>query len=174
MKSGRAWVSWPSAAAILASAMTATVVHFQLRDAQETGNDRNTFLQREIAKLERETDEIRNLPDYIADFLGRKQVIEAVQKDRLQPVWLLDELPRLRPQGVYLTSVKLEQSRIQVAGFASSQKAVDEFIGNIAASSRLASPQVVDAPPGNAPLTAFPIGFSLKAEMRVEPAGQAR
>lgn len=174
MNFARTWFGWPGAAALLASAATAALITFQLKEEQETQADRNVFLQREIAKLDRETEEVRNLHDYIADFLGRKNVIEALQKDRPQPVWLLDELPRLRPQGVYLTSVKLEQSRVEVAGFASSQKAVDEFVGSIAASSRLASPKVVDAPPGKAPLTAFPIGFGLKAEMRAEPSGQAR
>lgn len=136
--------------------------------------DRVRFLQREIARLELDTAEIRDLPSHIAEYLGRQNVIEALQAGRLQPVWLLDELPRLRPQGVYLIKVRLEQSRVEVAGFASSRNAVDEFVGNIAASSRLASPQLAGTSPDNGPLAAFPVGFSITAQMRPGPEERKR
>jgi type IV pilus assembly protein PilN len=78
-------------------------VYQQRISAQE---DRNRFLKGEIAKLDKEIDEIKDVKDKIAALLARKQVIETLQTDRVQTVYLLDELVRQMPEGVFLKSVK--------------------------------------------------------------------
>ena len=60
------------------------------------------FLKSEIAKLDKEIDEIKKLKDEIAALLARKQIIETLQTDRAQTVDLLDQLVRQMPDGVYL------------------------------------------------------------------------
>ncbi len=47
--------------------------------------DRNEFLKKEIAKLDKEIDEIKKLKEEITALLARKQVIERLQSDRAQP-----------------------------------------------------------------------------------------
>lgn len=174
MSSGRARTAGPWVAALLASAAVAAHIHFQLESVREEQADRVRFLEREIAKLELDTEEVRNLPAHIADYLGRMNVLEALQKDRLQPVWLMDELPRLRPQGLYYTSVRFNQSRVEVEGFASSRVAVEKFIDNVSGSARLGLPKETSAGTGTAPLAAFPVGFSVTAQMRARTGEPAR
>jgi Tfp pilus assembly protein PilN len=72
------------------------IVNAQRIDAQ---SDRNAFLKSEIAKLDKQIDEIKKLRDEIAALLARKQVIETLQADRAQTVHLLDELVSVMPEG---------------------------------------------------------------------------
>src|SRR6185295_17989271 len=75
--------------------------------------ERNKFLKSEIAKLDKEIDEIKDVKDKIAALLARKQVIETLQADRVQTVYLLDELVRQMPEGVFLKSVKQRGAGIE-------------------------------------------------------------
>ena len=72
------------------------------RARSTTQDERNRFLKSEIAKLDKEIDEIKKLKDEIAALLARKQIIETLQADRAQTVHLLDQLVRQMPEGVYL------------------------------------------------------------------------
>jgi len=54
--------------------------------------DRNEFLKRENVRLDKEIEEIKKLKSEIAALLARKQIIERLQADRAQAVYLLQEL----------------------------------------------------------------------------------
>ena len=58
-----------------------------------------------------------------------------MQGDRKQPVYLLEELVRQTPQGVYLKSFKQEGQRVSTAGYAQSQERVAELLRNLASGS---------------------------------------
>ena len=78
-------------AALGATVVAAVWFVYQQRiSAQE---DRNKFMKTEIAKLDKEIDEIKDVKDKIAALLARKQVIETLQTDRGR-LLLLDELVR--------------------------------------------------------------------------------
>lgn len=66
---------------------------------------RNDFLKKETEKLDVEIAEIKKLKDEIQALLARKQVIETLQADRAQTVYLLDQLVQQMPEGVYLRSI---------------------------------------------------------------------
>jgi len=106
--------------------------------------DRNRFLKAEIAKLDKEIDEIKEVKDKIAALLARKQVIEALQTDRVQTVYLLDELVRQMPEGVFLKSVKQRGSGIELVGYAQSNARVSTLMRNIESSPWLSSPSLVE------------------------------
>ena len=110
-------------------------------NAQE---DRNRFLKAEIAKLDKEIDEIKEVKDKIAALLARKQVIETLQTDRVQTVYLLDELVRQMPEGVFLKSVRQRGSGIELVGYAQSNARVSTLMRNIESSPWLASPNLVE------------------------------
>src|SRR5215510_5620710 len=107
-------------------------------------DDRNKFLKSEIAKLDKEIDEIREIKDKIAALLARKQVIETLQTDRVQTVYLLDELVRQVPEGVCLKSVKQRGPGINLIGYAQSNARVSTLMRNIESSPWLANPQLVE------------------------------
>ena len=71
----------------------------------ETQIDRNRFLKSENTKLDKEIAEIQKLKDEIQALLARKQVIETLQTDRATTVYMLEQLVRQMPEGVYLKSV---------------------------------------------------------------------
>jgi type IV pilus assembly protein PilN len=107
-------------------------------------DDRNRFLKSEIAKLDKEIDEIKEVKDKIAALLARKQVIETLQTDRVQTVYLLDELVRQMPEGVFLKSVRQRGSGVELVGYAQSNARVSTLMRNIESSPWLASPNLVE------------------------------
>lgn len=107
-------------------------------------DDRNRFLKGEIAKLDKEIDEIKEVKDKIAALLARKQVIETLQTDRVQTVYLLDELVRQMPEGVFLKSVRQRGAGVDLVGYAQSNARVSTLMRNIESSPWLASPNLVE------------------------------
>ena len=106
--------------------------------------DRNRFLKAEIAKLDKEIDEIREVKDKIAALLARKQVIETLQTDRVQTVYLLDELVRQMPEGVFLKSIRQRGPGVELVGYAQSNARVSTLMRNIESSPWLANPSLVE------------------------------
>jgi type IV pilus assembly protein PilN len=116
-------------------------VYQQRISAQE---DRNKFMKAEIAKLDKEIDEIKDVKDKISALLARKQVIETLQADRVQTVYLLDELVRQMPEGVFLKSVKQRGAGVELVGYAQSNARVSTLMRNIESSPWLANPNLVE------------------------------
>jgi type IV pilus assembly protein PilN len=101
-------------------------------------------MKSEIAKLDKEIDEIKEVKDKIAALLARKQVIETLQADRVQTVYLLDELVRQMPEGVFLKSVKQSGANVSLLGYAQSNARVSTLMRNIEASPWLANPKLIE------------------------------
>ena len=106
--------------------------------------DRNRFMKSEIAKLDKEIDEIKEVKDKIQALLARKQVIETLQTDRVQTVYLLDELVRQMPEGVFLKSVKQRGAGVAMIGYAQSNARVSTLMRNIESSPWLANPNLIE------------------------------
>lgn len=133
--------------------------------------DRNEFLKKENARLDKEIDEIKKLKEEIAALLARKQVIERLQSDRAQPVYLLEQLVRQVPDGVYLRSVKQTGIRVNVVGYAQSNARVSTLMRNIAASPYLENPDLVEiraATVNNKRIAEFTMNLSLKRQQTDE------
>jgi type IV pilus assembly protein PilN len=106
--------------------------------------DRNRFMKSEIAKLDKEIDEIKEVKDKIQALLARKQVIETLQTDRVQTVYLLDELVRQMPEGVFLKSVRQRGAGVAMVGYAQSNARVSTLMRNIESSPWLSNPNLVE------------------------------
>ena len=110
----------------------------------EAQEGKNNFLKTEIAALDKEIDEIKKLQERTQALLARKQIIESLQHDRAEAVLLLSELVRQTPEGVYLRSVKQENVKITLVGYAQSNARVSSLMRNIEASSWLEKPVLVE------------------------------
>ena len=131
----------------------------------ENQANRNAFLKGEIAKLDKEIDEIKKLRDEIAALLARKQVIETLQADRAQTVHLLDELVSVMPEGVYVRAFKQRGLKVNLIGYSQSNARVSTLMRNIDASPWLERPELVEIRATNVSnkrLSEFNINFSLK------------
>jgi len=139
--------------------------------------ERNSFMKSEIAKLDKEIDEIKKLKDEIAALLARKQVIETLQSDRAQTVYLLDEMVRQMPEGVFLKTVKQKGLGIEVVGYAQSNARVSALMRNIESSPWLANPNLVEIKAtniGKMRVSEFNLKFALKRAVAKDESKDAK
>ena len=107
--------------------------------------ERNSFLQREIAKLDVEIKDIASLQKEIASLRARQTAVEDLQGDRNLPVHLLDELVAQLPDGIYLSNMKQENQSVLLTGVAQSQERVSELLRNLGNNSPwLSRPELVE------------------------------
>jgi type IV pilus assembly protein PilN len=100
-----------------------------------TQNQRNEVLKQANAELDVKIKKIANLKAEIEGLKARQQAVEDLQGDRNQPVYLLDELVRQTPDGVYLKSFKQDGQKVLLNGVAQSQERVAELLRNLSGNS---------------------------------------
>lgn len=114
----------------------------QLNQAQQ---DRNAFLKAEIGKLEAQIKDIANLRAEIEALKARQKAVEDLQTNRNVPVYLLDELVKQTPEGIYLTSIRQAENVVTVSGVAQTNERVSEFLRNTQYNSKwLERPELVE------------------------------
>jgi len=136
-------------AGLVASAVVGLVVagvwYGVLQHLTSAQQARNDFLKSEIAKLEVQIKDIAQLRAEIEALKARQKAVEDLQTDRNIPVYLLDELVKQTPEGVYLTNVKQTGQVVQVAGMAQTNERVSEFLRNTLYSSPwLERPELIE------------------------------
>ncbi len=107
-------------------------------------NDANDFLKKEIAVLDKQIAEIKRLKEQTQALLSRKQIIEDLQRDRGETVYLLTELVKQVPEGVYLKSLKQDGLKVNITGYAQSNARVSALMRNLEASPWLEQPQLIE------------------------------
>lgn len=107
--------------------------------------DRNNFIAGENRKLDVQIKEIATLRQEIEALRARQRAVEDLQADRNQPVYLLDELARQTPEGIYLRAIKQEDRKVNVQGWAASNERVSEFLRNLQNGSKyLERPELIE------------------------------
>ena len=155
---------------LLAGATLVFAVWSALQHQLAGQRERNDFITAENRKLDLQIREIATLRQEIDALVARQRAVEDLQADRNQPVYLMDELARQVPEGIYLRSVKQEDKRISVAGWAASNERVSEFLRNLQGNSKfLERPELVEIrvsgqqPPGvQRRVFDFSLNFALK------------
>ena len=104
----------------------------------------NEYLKREIAVLDKEIDQIKRLKEQMQALLSRKQVIENLQRDRGETVYLLGEMVKQVPEGIYLKSLKQDGLKVSISGYAQSNARVSSLMRNLEASPWLERPQLIE------------------------------
>ena len=94
--------------------------------------DKNTLLKTEITKLEGQIKDIAGLQQEIAALRARQNAVEELQGNRNLPVYLLTELVKQLPDGVYITSMKQDNQIVSITGVAQSNERVSELLRNLA------------------------------------------
>lgn len=125
-------------------AAIAFVGHTYVGGFVEQQEQRNNLLKTEIAKLDKEIDEIKRLREQIDALLSRKQVIESLQGHRAETVHLLNELAHRMPEGVHLRSIRQAGSRVTLTGYAQSNARVSHLMRDLDASPFLGQPGLVE------------------------------
>jgi type IV pilus assembly protein PilN len=98
-------------------------------------NERNLVLKTANTELDVKIKSIADLKAEIEALKARQQAVEDLQGDRNQPVYLLDELVKNTPAGVYMKAFKQDGQRVVVNGVAQSQERVAELLRNLSGGS---------------------------------------
>jgi type IV pilus assembly protein PilN len=135
--------------------------------------ERNEIISAENRKLDIQIKEIATLRAEIDALRARQRAVEDLQADRNQPVYLMDELVKQTPEGIYLRSIKQEGTKVSVGGWAASQERVSEFLRNLQNNTRrlerpeLAEIKIAGQTPQGVQRRLF--DFSLSFQMRSTP-----
>ena len=134
---------------------------------------RNKFLQTEIAHLDAQIKNIVALQSEISALKARQTAVENLQGDRNLPVYLLSELVKQLPDGVYINSIKQENQVVLMTGIAQSNERVAELLRNLGDSERspwLRKPDLVEITASTVKLTARDqrrvSNFSMRTDIR--------
>jgi type IV pilus assembly protein PilN len=166
----RQFISIAISLAVLGLAIVG-LVHGILTAQIDNQKNRNNLLKKEIAVLDEQIKEIDKLRDQIQQVLARKQVVETLQGNRNEAVHLLDQLVRQLPDGIYLKTVRQQNAKVTVSGYAQSNARVSTLMRNIESSPWLAQPELVEiklVPLPNAPkgqeqkINEFTLNFQIK------------
>ena len=102
-------------AAVLALSLV-LLVDFIFKQAAESQERRNQYLQGEITQLDARIGEINKLKKRRSDLIERMQLIDRLQQSRNQAVHLYNDLPALVTTGVYLDSLAVKDGQVDVVG----------------------------------------------------------
>lgn len=128
--------------AALAGVVLSGLLWFYYSQQISGQNDRNAFLEAEIAKVKEQNKEIERLDKQKARLLARKEVIEELQGKRSQMVHLFDSLVRTIPDGVVLTALKQEGDILTLEGRTQSNARVSTYMRNLEGSGWMSSPEL--------------------------------
>jgi type IV pilus assembly protein PilN len=95
------------------------------------------------------------LQQEIAALRARQSAVEELQGNRNLPVYLLTELVKQLPDGVYITSMRQDNQTVLMTGVAQSNERVSELLRNLSNNSPwLTRPELVEITASTVSLTA--------------------
>ena len=133
-----------AAGTVIFALATAFLAHTILAGMVESQMNKNKFLKAEIAKVDKEIEEIQRLKEQTAALLARKQIVETLQANRTEAVHLLDQLVRQLPDGIYLKSVRQNVDKINLTGYAQSNARIATLMRNLDTSPWLTKAELVE------------------------------
>ena len=132
-------------AAVLAGAVIAGLGYAWLQRELATQESRNSFIKAENAKLDETIKDVATLEEEIQALTERQKAVEDLQSDRNMPVFMINELVRYMPDGMYLKGLKQEGMTVTLTGIAQSNERVSELLKNLNTESKtLVKPQLIE------------------------------
>jgi type IV pilus assembly protein PilN len=107
-------------------------------------DERNAYLEQEIAKLDIQIKEIKKIKEETRALLERKQVVETLQSNRTEVVHLFDEIIRILPEGLYVKSVKQTGDQIELLGYTQSSARVSTLMRSLEDSPWFEQPSLIE------------------------------
>jgi type IV pilus assembly protein PilN len=123
-------------------ALLVLLAHMQMEGLIETQNQRNQFLDKEIAELDTKIAKIRDMEKTKNALLARMDIIQQLQRSRPQSVHLMDQLVYTLPDGVYLNKIAQQDLALTLSGVAQSNARVSAYMRNIDGSQWMAKPKL--------------------------------
>ncbi len=130
------------AALLMGGVVFGVHLHYESRIAYQ--NQRNSFIETEIAALDTKIKEIENLKKERDRLIARTKVIQNLQAGRPEIVHVFDELVTTLPDGVYYTHVAQQGRSLNLKGVAQSNARVSSLMRSLEASTWFENPSLVE------------------------------
>ena len=135
-------VSAVMAALMMGGVVLAVHLHYESRIAYQ--EQRNSFIETEIASLDKKITEIEDLKKERDRLIARTQVIQNLQSGRPEIVHVFDELVTTLPDGVYYTKVTQKGRGLNLQGVAQSNARVASLMRSLDTSTWFENPSLVE------------------------------
>jgi type IV pilus assembly protein PilN len=113
-------------------------VHFYLGNKQTRLTTSVSDTKKELALYKKKNDEINEIRKKLKDLEMRQNVIEDLEKQRFEPVHIMEELTdKIVPERMWLTRLNIGGSQMDIDGIALDNKTVADFIDNLEQISKL-------------------------------------
>jgi len=116
------------------------LIHTSIEALKAHQEQRNQLLQNEITLLDKKIVEIKDIEEKKKQLQTKIDLIQQLQESRPEAVHLFDEIPKITPDGVYLTKLTQTGSELIFEGKSESNARVSAFMRAIEASSWLQKP----------------------------------
>jgi type IV pilus assembly protein PilN len=116
------------------------LVHSYIEGLKTYQEQRNQMLQNEIALLDKKIVEIKDIEEKKSKLLAKIDLIQKLQESRPEIVHLFEEIPRITPDGVFLTKFTQTGSELVFEGKSQSNARISAFMRAIEASFWLQTP----------------------------------
>ena len=126
---------------------------------------RNAYLTTEIQLLEKQIAEIKKIRTQKDDIERRTEIILNLQQARNLPTHVLDELVRIVPPGIYLSSIEKKGSLLWIQGRSESNNNVANMMRKVKTSPWLQDPTIQSIVAQNQELRQLQ-SFSLKVTIK--------
>ena len=130
------------AGSAIMGALLVLLAHMQMEGLIEKQNQRNKFLDREIAELDTKIAKIKDMEKTKSALLARMDIIQQLQRSRPQSVHLMDQLVYTLPDGVFLNKISQKGQSLTMNGIAQSNARVSAYMRNIDSSQWMAKPKL--------------------------------
>ena len=102
-----------------------------MQSALDYQSSRNSYLNKEIKRVEAQVGEIKKLKSQRSRMLSRMKVIQNLQGNRPVIVNVFDELVKIVPDGVYFKKISINEKMISMQGAAESNNRVASLMRNV-------------------------------------------
>lgn len=130
------------AALLMGGVVLGVHLHYESRVAYQ--NERNAYVQAEIAELDKKIKEIEDLKKERDRLIARTEVIQNLQAGRPEIVHVFDELVTTLPEGVYYTKVAQTGRALNIQGVAQSNARVSSLMRSLDTSTFFENPSLVE------------------------------
>jgi type IV pilus assembly protein PilN len=129
-------------AVLVSGVLILFVIDLIISGQMQNQNNRNAYLNRNIAILNEQVQEIRDMQRTRTQLLDRMKVIQELQGNRPIIVRILDQLVRTVPDGVFYTELKSTNQVIFITGIAESNNRVSSLMRRLNASDWFTDPNL--------------------------------
>jgi type IV pilus assembly protein PilN len=131
-----------SAGTAVVAGLLVLLTHMQISGLIDNQEQRNQFLDNEIAVLDKKIHKIKDLEKTKTALLARMDIIQQLQHSRPQSVHLMDQLVQTLPDGLYLNKINQKGNALTLSGSAQSNARVSAYMRNIDSSEWMAKPKL--------------------------------